>query len=232
MWFLYCLFLATVLFTMVRAVGRRPAAVMAGVVVLSLAATFAAQRIPDGVLTLNNLGWLLPFLAAGYYGCVALQRPQRFPGLAKAGFSLLALVLLWIAVGSGSVGAAIFRLAGGGQVASLLSHSVRYALAAAGIASVWHLIRLVPRIQPVLSRLGIATLGIYALNSPALTLMRLWFPTWSAAAGPALTVLTVVVAAAIVLGVEWIVTLALERTEITRRVLLGRWPSRSTVSGT
>jgi len=39
MWFLYCLFLATVLFTGVRAVGRRPAVVLSAVVLLALAAT-------------------------------------------------------------------------------------------------------------------------------------------------------------------------------------------------
>jgi len=40
-------------------------------------------------------------------------------------------------------------------------------------------------------------------------------------------VLVVLVVAAAVLGVEWLITLVLGRIGVTSRVLLGRWPSRS-----
>ena len=199
--------------------------VLGVVVVLALAATWASQRVPTGLLTLADLGWLLPFLAAGYYGCRISLGAARLPTLAKAGIALLAPLLLWLAAGTGPV---LSLTAGNGVAGQLLSHSIRYALAAAGIATVWQLLRLCPPwASQALAGLGTATLGIYALNSPVLTAVRLWFPNWSAAAGPALTVLVVLVVAAAVLGVEWLITLVLGRIAVTSRVLLGRWPSRS-----
>lgn len=225
MWFLYCLFLAIVLFTVIRSVGRRPVVAMGSVVLLALAATWAAQRLPGGLLTLANLGWLLPFLAAGFYGCQISRRAPRLPALAKLGLSAVAVTLLWMTVAGGLP----LLIAGGGVVAQLLNHSLRYALAAAGIATVWQLLRLVPaRAGRGFAGLGMATLAIYALNSPALTAVRILFPTWSVVADPGYTVLVVAGVALIVLGTEWVVALLLGRIGITRRVLLGRWASPRT----
>jgi len=106
--------------------------VLGVVVVLALAATWASQRVPTGLLTLADLGWLLPFLAAGYYGCRISLGAARLPTLAKAGIALLALLLLWLAAGTGPV---LSLTAGNGVAGQLLSHSIRYALAAAGIAT-------------------------------------------------------------------------------------------------
>ena len=238
MWFLYCLFLATVLFTIVRTVGRRPVPVMAGVVVIALAATATSQWLPAGMLTLANLGWLLPFLAAGFYGCQLSRRSPRMSTLAKAALAVPALVLVWLAVGA-DVAHAMFALwplslvPGGGAAASLANHAVRYALAAAGIATVWYAVRLAPaRAQKALSSLGIATLGIYALNSPMLTGMRLAFPAWSVVAGPEFTVPVALVAASIVLLAEWLITAALGMNALTRIALLGRRAKPAASSGT
>lgn len=236
MWFLYCLFLASVLFAGVRAVGRRPAVVLVAVALLALAATAASQRVQDGLLTLGNLGWLLPFLAAGYYGCRFSQRPSRLSTLAKIALAGLALALLTSAVGADLPRLSLLRIwpasvGGSGVAAALVSHTARYALAAAGIATIWQLIRLAPaRVTRAMSALGTATLGIYALNSPLLTVLRLSFPGWSVAAGPALAVVVAVLVALAILGVEWLITLVLGRTSLTRGVLLGRWASAPRVA--
>ena len=196
-----------------------------------------SQSAPTGLLTLANLGWLLPFLAVGFYGCRISQRPARGSALAKGALAVVALGLLWLLVGADFVHA-MFQVGplslvpGHEAVASLVSHAVRYALAAAGIAAVWYAVRLVPsQAQKAMSSLGIATLGIYALNSPVLTGMRLLFPAWSVVAGSALTVPVVLAAASAVLALEWSVTLLLARSGVTRRVLLGRWPQRSKEAG-
>jgi fucose 4-O-acetylase-like acetyltransferase len=230
MWFLYCLFLASVLFAAVRAAGRRPAVVLPAVIVLALTVTVASKWVPAGLLTLTDLGWLLPFLAVGYYGCRWSRRRPRLSTLVKVALAVLVLGLLYFTVGTDLLRASMFRVwplslvAGSGAATELVSHAARYALAAAGIATVWQSVRLVPaRAGQAMSSLGIATLGIYALNSPLLTVMRIWFPTWSVAASPALTIAIVLLVVLIVLGVEWLITLALGRNVLTRRVLLGRW---------
>jgi fucose 4-O-acetylase-like acetyltransferase len=238
MWFLYCLFLATVLFTAVRAVGRRPAVVLASVILLALAVTAASERVQTGLLTLTNLGWLLPFLAVGYYGCRFSQRSPRVPTPLKFALAALALVLLSFAFGTDILRLTMLRVwplplgAGRGVAAQLVGHAVRYALAAAGIATVWYFVHLVPaRAAQGMAGLGTATLGIYALNSATLTVLRLWFPTWSVAAGRALTIPVAILMALIVLGVLWLITLLLGRNVVTRRVLLGRWAGPSATSG-
>lgn len=236
MWFLYCLFLASALFTAVRAVGRRPAVVLVAIVLLALVATVASQRVQDGLLTLGNLGWLLPFLAAGYYGCRSSQRPPRLSTLVKIALAGLALALLSFAVGADLPRVSLLRIwpasvGGSGVAAALVSHAARYALAAAGIATVWQITRLAPaQVTRAMSALGTATLGIYALNSPLLTVLRLSFPGWSVAAGPALVVVVAALVALAVLGVEWLITLVLEHSALTRGVLLGRWASARTAA--
>ena len=232
MWFLYCLFLASVLFAAVRQLGRSPAVVLGGVIVVALAATALSQRAPEGLLTLADLGWLLPFLAVGYYGCRIAQDRRRLPTLAKAALAVVALAVLWFVVGPGLFRFTVFGfwplslIAGNSVAAQLVNHAARYALATAGIATVWQLVRLLSaRAAQALSSLGTATLGIYALNSPLLTLVRVWFPSWSLATNPAFTILIVLATALIVLGVGWLITLLLGRVEITRHVLLGRWAS-------
>jgi fucose 4-O-acetylase-like acetyltransferase len=238
MWFLYCLFLAGVLFAAIRAAGRRPVVVLTGVILLALAITAVSQRVQPGLLTLTNLGWLLPFLAVGYYGSRFSQRPPRLSTPVKIGIAVLALVLLSFTVGADLLRASMFRVwplslvAGSGIATQLLSHSARYALAAAGIATVWYVMRLAPAgAERAMGNLGTATLGIYALNSPLLTAMRIWFPAWSVTANPALTIVVVLLAALIVLGVEWVITTALGLNVITRRVLLGRWTRSRATSG-
>lgn len=238
MWFLYCLFLADVLFAAVRAVGRQPAVVFAGVILLALAATVASRQGQGALLTLDNLGWLLPFLVAGYYGCRVSQRPPRLSALMKILLAGLALVLLSCGVGPDLLRVSMFGVwpfslvAWSRAAAALANHSARYALAGAGIATLWQLMRLAPaRGKRVMSKLGTATLGIYAMNSPLLTVLRLWFPAWSVTANPALSIFIVLLAALIVLGVEWLLTLMLRRIALTRRVLLGQRAVPSTSSG-
>jgi fucose 4-O-acetylase-like acetyltransferase len=235
MWFLYCLFLANVVFTGVHAIGRTPFVVLAGVIVLALAATVVSKWLQPGLLTLSDLGWLLPFLAVGYYGCRISQRQPRWSTPVKFVVAAAMLVLLFATVGTTVFHMSLLRIwplsVANGVAAELLNHAARYVLAGAGIATVWQLIRLAPtRAVQVLKRLGTATLGIYALNSPTATILRLWFPTWSVAAGPAFTVVIVLLVAAVVLALEWLITVPLARFDFTRRVFLGQWTFRPTAS--
>ncbi len=217
LWFLYVLFILLVLFTLVRLASTRDVWL-----VVAAGAVACLHFAPVGdYFGKENVQWLFGFLVAGYLTAKHRERmPHVTPQLLGA-FVLAFAALLYVgrlpADGSGWPPWFVAKLVGALPDAPLLATLAfalwRYATAFAGIAvTVGAFMPIDPARLRAPAWAGRHTLGIYATHG------------WLLFLAPAGGGLAAAAGWVMILYVALAVAVLLDKTALTRVVLLGRWP--------
>lgn len=189
MWFLHVLFVAFVVF----ALSRRVHAADGFTALVALAIALVPLAPVDLSNLVGRVCWLYPFLALGYLSARHRPRLRRWD-VAVAVAGVIAFALLFTTGWDGV--------------------AYRLAIGSAGIASLWGVVRILPRraLAP-LAVLGRKTMGVYGWQMVVLPFLIVG-AGWVGASVSWLLVLVVSLA----------LTVVLELHPLTRAVFLGSWP--------
>lgn len=213
LWFLWVLFVCHVLLAALRSAQQTwqrglVVAVLIGIYLLPL----------TGFLAIAQLKWLFPFFLAGYLAprVKGLVVRHEVPVTAAAGIGFAALLPFWQRDDSVYLN--------GMQVVGSIAHSAsrfgyRYAIAFLGLTTTIGIVRALARRYElrVLVTLGLASLGIYAMQAMVFPLLG-GLPSLG---GGARGFLYSVGVATLVVGVSWLGVRVLERWRFARIYLLG-----------
>ena len=175
-----------------------------------------------GILSTYQVQWLYPFFLAGYALHNWQGKLRRFESLATIVSLALFVSLIWLWDRDDSVYVSEMKPVNNDALQTAIAWGYRYLIALAGVIAVIGIVRLLSRrwSMPLLSRIGVQTLGIYAVQT---YLVQALIVIPSPAKDPALyfAVYVPLVSLAILTAAYLATTLVLQRVRILRVLFLG-----------
>lgn len=215
LWYLYALFISTVLLALLVAAPRTRITLPVSSLVLIIWASELVLPVPN-VLFLSSVVWIYPFVVFGYLMAphkpwVVLHRRSIVVTGAVAFLPLFFLRFPVFAPGLPPIEFLVSGMQGAGQTTGvILDVLLRYACASAAVVALFALfIGREGRIVRALVWPGTLSLGIYAIHDPALT--------WLSKVGISNVLILFVVS----LGVSVLLTALLRKAPLANRILLG-----------